>query len=616
MGGSNALVKRSPQNDARIAPAASSTALRSPVRSSRYVALLILAAAVLAVFGRSFTFPFLRWDDPTAVTENILLHPPSWRNLATIWSAPWSGLYVPLSFTVYWIEMHVSALLTGQAAPDARVFHAGLLLLHTGCALLVFRILRRLVADERAALCGALLFAIHPLQAESALWITETRGVLATLFGLAALDVYLAGALRAAGPSFLRHHVLSTLLFALALLSKPTAAAIPLIAFSIDRFHLRRPIARMLPILATWIAVVLLDVWLTRSQQGGASIHYTTPWAERPFVALDALGFYLAKLAWPFDLAADYGRKPEWLLAQSGYRLHALPVLALACVLAFLPRRATWLLALALFVAALSPVLGLLPFDYQAISTVADRYAHLALLGPAFALAALMARFPNRSALISGTALLAVLGLLAGREAGRWRDTQTLFRRTLEINPQSHVACVQLGVVAEEAGNRDEGADWYKRALALEPGYPVAATNLARIYMERGQLDEAIPMLRETARRDPDFPFAAQKLAIALAQRGTGAPAESRARDFQEAESVLRALLARQPGFPGGHLTLGQILLAGGRTREALEEFAWTLELAQNSAEAHRGMARCYAKLGDRERAEQHARKAAALSGQ
>jgi tetratricopeptide (TPR) repeat protein len=576
------------------------------------LACALIVGAVLAVFGRSITYPFLRWDDPTAVTENSLLHPASWKHLVAIWSAPWSGLYIPVSFTTYWLEMHVSQLFGGDA-PDPRIFHGGLLLLHASSALLVFRILRRLVADGRAALLGALLFAIHPLQVESAAWITETRGVLATLLGLSAIDLYLAASEQPHTAAFLARFVPSTICFVLALLSKPTAVAIPLVVFPLDRFHRHRPIERIAPWLAAWIAIAVVVVWLTSTQQGGASIHYVTPLAERPFVALDALTFYARKLFIPVELSPDYGRKPEWLLAQAGYRLYGIPLIALAVGLAFLRRDRAWLLVLALFAAALSPVLGLFPFDFQAISTVADRYAHFAMLAPAFALAVLLARVPARAVYFSTSGVLIALAVLSIIQVGYWRDTETLFRRAYELNPRSHIACVHLGVAAEEQGDKRAAADWYAKALALEPGYPVAGGNLGRLLLEAGKVDDAIALLRETVRRNPDYPFAAQKLAIALARRGSTAQGAAAKRDYQEAESVLRDLLTIQPAYPGGHLTLAQLLLTEERYREALEEFARTLELSERSAEAHRGMAQCYSKLGSHDLAVQHAHAAEAL---
>jgi Flp pilus assembly protein TadD len=570
---------------------------------------LLVAGAVFLVFGPSCGYPFLRWDDPTNVTENPLLHPPSLEHLAQIWRAPYAGLYVPASYTFWWIETRVSQLFTGELAPAPGVFHAGLVCLHAGCALFVLRILRRIVDDGRAAILGALLFAVHPLQVESAAWITETRGVLSTLFGLAALDMYLAG------PTVFRNQALSTLFFVLALLSKPTAVAIPLVAFLLDRFHLRRPLARMLPLLAVWAGIVLLDVLLTTSQQGGASIHFTTPIAQRPFVALDALAFYLRKLAWPAGLAADYGRKPAWLLAQPHFWLPGLLALAAPLVLAFLPGRRTWLFAFSIFAAALAPVLGFMMFDFQAISTVADRYAHLAMLAPALALAMLLARTPPRAALVAGGALVLALGLLSARDVRRWRDTETLFQRNLEVNPNSHIAWAQLGVAAEEAGDTRKAERLYRQSLDLEPLYPIAGGNLGRILMGEKRLDEAIDLLRKVVRRNPDYPYAAQDLAAALSWRGEGEAEDAKRRELQEAESVLRDLVRIQPGFPGGRLALGKILLASGRAAEALAEFSALLSISPGSAEAHQGMSLCYAKLGNRELAEQHARAAAALAG-
>jgi len=597
-----------PRADARLARDATS----GSTRASRLLAWAVLAAAVCLVYGRAVGYPFLRWDDDTAVTQNPFLQPASLSNLARFWSAPRTGLYVPVSFTVFWVETRISGFFHA-GPPDPIVFHAGLLILHIACAGIVLRILERLVGDLRAALIGALLFALHPLQVESVAWVTETRGVLATLFGLLALDLYLAGAGRAGGPSLLHHQVPATLCLALALLSKPIAAAVPIAAFLVDRFQLRRPLARILPFLALWCLGTLAVFLVTRAQQPATSVRFEAPPWARPFVALDALAFYLEKLAWPARLAADYGRKPDWLMDQAVFWYHGLVPVAAAGMAALLPGRRAWLLALALFAAGLLPVLGLFSFDFQEISTVGNRYAHLAMIGPAFGLAALVARSRGPVAAALAGALVLALGILAARETRHWRDTEALFTRSLEVNPASVIACVNIGVVRAEAGKLDEAAAWYRRALELDPGYPVAGGNLGRILREQGDLDGAIEVLRATCRAHPEYPYAHQDLAITLSRRGLGSGGEARQRDFDEAEVVLRETVRRQPGFYGGHLTFGQLLLVTGRAREAAAEFTLALGILGNSAEAHHGLALSYAKLGQRELAERHERAARAL---
>ncbi len=67
---------------------------------------------------------------------------------------------------------------------------------------------------------------------------------------------------------------------------------------------------------------------------------------------------------------------------------HRVGALGLAAWLWYQRTRVPWLVSTAgVFVAGLLPVLGLVPFAFQAYSTVADRYVYIAMLGPALALA-------------------------------------------------------------------------------------------------------------------------------------------------------------------------------------------------------------------------------------
>jgi predicted Zn-dependent protease len=72
---------------------------------------------------------------------------------------------------------------------------------------------------------------------------------------------------------------------------------------------------------------------------------------------------------------------------------------------------------------------------------------------------------------------------------------------------------------------------------------------------------------------------------------------DARRADFGEAEAVLRSTIARQPGFPGAHLTLAQLLYTTGRVPEAGAEFAAALALDPRSEDARRGLELCRQKL-------------------
>ena len=103
---------------------------------------------------------------------------------------------------------------------------------------------------------------------------------------------------------------------------------------------------------------------------------------------LKGVAFYLSKLVVPFWLGPDYGRAPEWVLAQWWHWFTGLVPWGLALWLWSRRTRVPWLVAaVGVFVTGLLPVLGLVPFAFQAYSTVADHYMYSAMLGPALALA-------------------------------------------------------------------------------------------------------------------------------------------------------------------------------------------------------------------------------------
>ena len=100
--------------------------------------------------------------------------------------------------------------------------------------------------------------------------------------------------------------------------------------------------------------------------------------------------------------------------------------------------------------AALLPVLGLVPFTFQEWSTVADRYMYLAMLGAALAVGTLLARLPGVRGVAdlggnrfgSGDTMQGPASILAGqRDAGepcagvRSGDRRWQFPRRIRADP-------------------------------------------------------------------------------------------------------------------------------------------------------------------------------------
>ena len=518
---------------------------------------LLLTLATCAVFGGILSAGFVRWDDGLHVYANPYLHPISPDSLARLWKSPYQNLYVPLSYSLYAALASVAHLPRPTATPDGlwidlnpRVFHAACLALHAANVLLVFALLRRLLprltpstpaVTDWAAGAGALLFAVHPVQVESVAWISEMRGLLAGLFSLFALLAYVRSG------DGRRWYALATLCFGLALLSKPSAVAVPLLAVCLETLVLRRPARAWRVGLAGWGGLALLFLALTHAAQP-VTEDIVTPLWTRPFIAGDALLFYAGKILWPARLGIDYGRSPIWLTAQTWFPVTGVLALTVALAIWLGRHRAPALAAsAALFAASLLPILGLTPFTFQVFSTVADRYVYLALLGPALGLAcglSFLVRMPQPSLRLALRAtcacVLVLLGLCAHTQTLAWQDSIALFTQALSVNPQSWGACNNLASVALDLGRPSDALPLLREAVRLRPTYAEAHANRGRAFLVLGERVGAESEFRAALRSKPDLPLAYTGLGAALLSEGRAT----------EAGAAFRQALALNPESP------------------------------------------------------------------
>jgi tetratricopeptide (TPR) repeat protein len=475
-------------------------------------------------------------------------------------------------------------------APGAQALHVAQIVMHGLCALLMFSLARRIVNAGRigvwASAVGAALFAAHPLQAESVAWLSETRGVLAGLLALAGWRLSVAaGAGCRQGWARLGIDVLALALFALGLLSKPSVAPVALMVPLVGRYALRWSWARCARVGAAWMSVAAAALVLTRLAQDGGEIEASAPLLMRPIVALDALGFYAWKSVWPLGLAPDYGRTPSWVV--DGWPGGALWVVGLGVcgVLAFCAARlargtaqsaAARAMALGALVWALglSPTLGLAEFHHQNISTVADRYAYLALIGVAIAAAGALSVVRTGWVWAMVVALVLACSARTWDQVAHWRDDVALWRHALVVWPRSALAENNLGYALYERGLRDRGVA--EEALAhlmnanmLHPGVPTTLTNIALACYALGDLARAEEAARGAVDGANPPPRAFGALGMILLAQGRHA----------EAAPVLAFGLERQPLDVEGRNHFGLALAGLGRHAEAVEQYEFALRV-------------------------------------
>ena len=492
-------------------------------------------ALMLLVFGGVLAHGWVNWDDPLHVLENPRLVPLSWRGLGQLWIRPYRGLYVPVSYTAFAAETLFARAVSATAAPAAAVFHGVSLLVHAGCVGLVFRLLGRLEATPWAAAAGAALFAIHPLQVESVAWISEQRGLLAAFFSLLAIEFFLRADCSSQSPFPSRDELAASLCFTTALLCKPSAVVAPALAAVLATVSPapRRP-RRSAVVLGLWCLLAVATGWGTTALQPVDS-GVAGPWRLRPIVAGNALAFYAGKVVLPRSLCIDYGLTPTAIATAPHALRKAIAVAVALAAVAVVPKLRGCRLPLAIFVVPLLPVLGFVPFSFEGISVVADRYAYLAMLGPAVAVAKALdtGRSRWRGAVVAGA--IAVLAAGAWFQTAVWRDSVALAGRALAVNGGTRGTLNNLGLAFLERGRFAEAVTCFEDAIACDPGYPRSRFNLGLAWHRTGRLAEAEQAYREALRLDTTYGLARNNLGIVLGQTGRRDEAE---REFLNALAI------------------------------------------------------------------------------
>jgi tetratricopeptide (TPR) repeat protein len=488
------------------------------------VAVLLLVTVI--AFSPAFQSQLLSWDDLDYVSYNKRLR--SAAGLAAIWNPFTPSMqYYPLVFTSYWMEYR----LWGDAPMG---YHATNIALHLLNSVLVLALGLELGASAWAAFGAAAVFALHPTQVASVVWVAERKNTLSAAFYLLAFLLYLRHRrTRSEGT-----YAAALGVFAAALLSKSQTVTLPASAFLADwmlqrrgqlpRVGLASIAARLAPML---VLGVLAGSITSQVEEGnvGASAFRLPSLAERPFIAATAPWFYLSKFLVPVELSPMY---PKWKISAADPRwwigLAAWPLVA-AAALRWRERIGELTLwGLAHFCIALIPVLGVIPFAYQQFTYVADHYLYLAIIGAGLALAVQLDRLAGDSGWSRRRmAVTAVSVLLLGgcavqsfREAHHWRDTPTFWNRVLARSPDAFAAHYSMGHYHRARREWSAAFPFYRRAFELRHDGPAAfrwyAESLRKTQGERAALEACNAKLAEDPR------FVAAHLERARSYEGLG----------------------------------------------------------------------------------------------
>jgi len=577
---------------------------RGGILPAAAIVAITLLAYLPAMSGGFFS------DDYAFLPQNPLIQAPD--GLRRFWLTTEAPDYFPVTSSMLWLEWRLWS-------DHPAGYHVVNVLLHAAGAVLLWRVLRRL-AVPGAWLAGA-LFAVHPVAAASAAWITELKNTLSLVFCAASLLAFLKfdekagesecrrfgngemGKVRRRKESRSRRlspskspnspisqfaiYLLSVILFLFALLSKTSVVMLPVILLLCAWWRRgrisRKDFLRSLPFFALSLALGLLTIWFQRQK----AIHGWTVRPEGMASRVAAAGwiiwFYLYKILLPAGLCAIY---PRWNVDGSSV-IAFLPLLLLLAGMVFLwARRKSWgrapFFALAYFLVMLLPVLGFVDMLFMGLSLVADHLQYLAMIGIIALAAALLARassapgLKGRAAILATVGCVAALGVFTRDRASLYAHAEALWQDNLAKNPAASVWNARANEY-DNAGRPDKAVQCFDRAIELGFKLPEVYFNRGNARAKLNRFPEAIADFDAAIALQPDYPEAFNGRACACASLGRFDPA---LRDCNKAIEL-------KPDFATAYFNRANIWATQGRLDEAIRDYSKAIALKPDYARAY-----------------------------
>ena len=469
----------------------------------------VVSLVLLAVFAQTYSFGYIFLDDNEYTYDNPFVRGGlSWAGIAAAFkSVTWGGIWMPLTYISYMADIS----LFGAGASG---HHIASVVLHLANTILFYWFLRR-VAERQGeagrfagaiAAAFALLWAVHPMRAESVAWIASRKDLVFLFFILLGSHAWLS-----------HRWCAGVACMVLGVMGKPTAMAFPAVALAIEFCLDARPEGgrRAFGVAARYGALLVVAVCAaalaTYSQTHVTGVDIKPgivdirglyegygSFAWRCLNAAVALGMYFWHAATGRGIHILYLPKVDARPDDLWLGLASLAVVTAAVAWAFFRFRAmrAVIAGCALwFLGTIGPTLGVAGgFGCHAY---ADRFTYWPMM--AFSVIGVVAAAKAMSAVSSGGALragvvalslaVAYYGWAGYCNAATYRANVTLWEQAAISDPRHYVAYGELGAEYCRMGRVDEGIALLRYCLGINRRSDIAA-HLADTLATRGRMED------------------------------------------------------------------------------------------------------------------------------
>jgi protein O-mannosyl-transferase len=602
-------------------PAAQAPAVKGAGRKW-YLLLAAVLLVTFACYANSLNNAFV-FDDALLLTDNL--------GIRGIENIPWilgltTGVtfYRPVRMITYAIDYTLNKKLWchigDYEGPDKGMYplgyHISNIFYHILTSLVVFLLVTRLAGNPRVGILAAGFFALHPVHTDSVAYLSGRRDILFTLFYLAGFYFFLAYQ----QSKKLIFSIACFLAYGLSLGSKEMAVTFPALLLCYDtvgRFStpesglsedytkrlfnsLRKSISQA-PFCYLFLFLVSLSFCYYKIFINSPS-YQETYYGDSILINFSTVGeivvHYLHLLLYPVNLIADYSYNAFPLSASLFEPATLFAFLLLGVILYVLLRLLATRALIAFggiwFFLTLLPVCHIIPHH----ELLAEHYLYLPSVGFCLVAAVLCDGLMRDKKCHSFVFVccIAILIFFSLRVVDRnrdWRNSLTLYDKTVKTVPECARANANLCEAYTNEGRFDEALSACKRALDIKPDQLQAINNLGTVYARKGMMEEAITSYKNALVLRPGYEKGHFNLGLLLYQKGD---LEGAIREYEQA-------LAIRPYFVEARNNLGIAFSAKGRFDEAISQYKQALWFNPYYADAYYNLGIACAKTGETDKA-------------
>lgn len=506
-------------------------------KRTQLISVFLIALVGLSLYVNSLGGEFI-YDDIPLVRDNA--HIKILSNIKIILTrdiAAGAGVtyyfYRPLQIFTYALDYSLWKL-------NPLGYHLTNILIHILVALCIYWLVSILFAGNTLPLLTSLLFVAHPVNTEAVSYISGRADLLAAVFILSSMVLYIKGGFR--------NYIFSCILFVLALLSKEgSLILILLLLWYYYAFNKKVNAGKIIFLL--FIAAIYLSLRIVLYKTIVSPLIYPTTFLQRLPGVFVSLTKYSMLLLLPFNLHMEYGLR--FFNFFDARAISGAAILAICFIYLFRHRalKGVIFFSLGWFLIALLPVSNIYPIN----AYMAEHWLYLPSLGFFLILASgLSSLYKIKKYRIVSILIIAALAAsysyLTVRQNNYWREPISFYKRTLEYAPDSQQIYNNLGRAYNDLGRTQDAIEAFNKSIDLDHSYfkvyygvgnipssadkenkPVSAFNkdlelkprsadayynLGSIYYRLGKKEEATAFFKKVVAVDRNYAAAHNSLAV------------------------------------------------------------------------------------------------------